>query len=271
MPDGGFDLRNLIQARFAGPDPLVEALNASLLRGAITRYNSEFGPRYFGRPPSEPIPTEPRRLTEFRTRIGPLIEYGLGVTIDAMLEEDYHEDLRLSFVPATRFPDFYVRNAVGEILLRIDAKALHDESAEYSARFDLTVDEIQPLDDLLLYIAWAWDEIAPAGYPLVYPKILEGLVVPAIDIAEERDRHLAERGGRLDEAGRPVVPPRWNIDTNFGKINRIVHPRRRDAPDLTQHVRAFLAFARRHADAVRRAGEGTAAEAEPTEDEAARG
>lgn len=188
MPNDGFDVRNLIQTRFAGLDPLVDVLNASLLVGAITRYNSEFGPRYFGRPPREPIPTEPQRLTEFRTRIGALIEYGLGVTIDAMLQEEYREHLRLSFVPANRFPDFYVRDAAGEILLRVDAKALHDKSAEYSARFDLATGEIQPLDDLLLYIAWAWDEITPAGHPLVYPKILDGLVVPAIGIAQERDR-----------------------------------------------------------------------------------
>jgi hypothetical protein len=270
VPDG-FDLRNLIQARFAGLDPLLDALNASLLQGAITRYNSEFGPRYFGRPPSELIPTEPRRLTEFRTRIGPLLEYGLGVTIDAMLKEDYNEELRLSFVPATQFPDFYVRDAAGQILLRVDMKALHDESAEYSSRFDLATADVQPFDDLLLYVAWAWDEIAPAGHRLVYPRVLEGLFVPAIDIAEERDRNLLERGGRFDATGRAVVPPQWNLDTNFGKIDRIVHPQRREADDLSRHVRAFLAFAQRQADAVRRAAEGEATEPTPTEDEAARG
>jgi hypothetical protein len=37
MSETEFELRNLIQTRFAGLDTLVDALNASLLEGAITR------------------------------------------------------------------------------------------------------------------------------------------------------------------------------------------------------------------------------------------
>jgi hypothetical protein len=243
-------LPNLIANRSpAGMRALVDALN-TYCGAAIVRFNSEFGPRYFGRPPDEPIPTEPGRLTEFRTRLGSLIEYGLGVTIDAMLQSDYGEQLRLSFVPANQYPDFYVRGPAGEVLLRIDAKSLHDESAEYSARFDLPVVEIHPADDFILYVAWSWTTVDFSGFPLVYPRVLEGLLVPAIDIAQERDIHLSLRGGYFDAANRPRVSPSGLADTNFGKINRIVHTSRRGASDLSPYVQDFLEFTKRHADAV---------------------
>lgn len=266
MSTNGPDLLPLIQNRSAGLDPLISALSDSLLPAAIIRYNSEFGPRYFGRPPSEPIPTASRQLTEFRTRIGQLIEYALAVTIDSMLQHDYGDKLRLTFVPAAQFPDFYVRDAAGDILLRIDSKALHNESDEYSARFDLPICEIQPVDDLLLYVAWKWTDVAVRHHRLVYPQILEVLAVPAIEIAKERDLRLTRTGGTFDNLGRPVVLPKGKVDSNFGKVDRIVHQSRVSASDLPKHVRRFLEFTKRHAQEVQRDRE-----AEPTDGEASSG
>lgn len=259
-------LMDLIANRRADPQAVIDELNRSYVPSARTRYNSEFGPRYFGRPPVEPVPTDPRRLTDFRSRLGALIEYGLGVTLDALFQEDFGPGLRWSFVVANQYPDFYVRDLPGGILLRIDCKLLHDESDEYSARFALPVADIAPEEDLLLYGAWQWRTMSWGGHPLVYPHVLELLVVPAIDVAEERDRHLAIRGGRIESDGRAIVPPNWAPDTNYGKINRIVHRDRREAPDLSPNVRAFLDFTRRHSEAVRRAA-GEEAVGTPTADE----
>jgi hypothetical protein len=61
-------------------------------------------------------------------------------------------------------------------------------------------------------------------FDMVYPHVLEGLVA-----------RVAASGNR---------------DTNYGKINRIVHPTRREAADLTDNIKAFLAFAERHSQAV---------------------
>lgn len=259
------DLRDLI-AGSADLQAVVNSVNQTLLPAVLTRYNSEFGPRYFGRPPEESVPTEPRLLTTFRTRLGTLLEYGLGVTLDAMLREDYGPALRLAFVVTHQYPDFYLRGDGAEILLRIDFKLLHDESDEYSARFTLLQDEIDPTQDLILYGAWQWRSIV-RRVPIVYPHVLEVLVVPAIEIARERDLRLKLTGGRFED-DRPVVPPQFNVDTNFGKINRIVHPSRRDAHDLTTNIRAFLDFTQRHAEAVRRAS-GETEDTQPTEDETA--
>lgn len=267
----GPDLLQAIDRRYVDREAVVDALNSDWLPPVVTRYNSEFGVRYFGRPPEEPIPVEKRLLTTFRTRLGSLLEYGLGVTLDSMLEDEYGSDLRLSFVVAHEYPDFFMRGADAGVLLRIDCKLLHDESAEYSARFELPRSEIDPDSDFLLYGAWQWRATRYNDLVVVYPHVLELLFVPADDIAAERDHRLEHQGGRLDEDGIP-----WLLggarDTNYGKINRIVDGSRRHARDLPPSVAEFLAFTARHAAAVERAAKEApagdpAAIAEPTPDE----
>ena len=252
-------LRSLDQLR-----SVVEYLNRSLLPAIITRYNSEFGPRYLGRLPNESIPTETRRLSEFRTRLGVLIEYGLGITIDEFLYDD-KEEVYLSFVVNNQYPDFYVRDQNGNILLRIDFKSLHDESAEKSARFELPMAQVRTDDDLIAYVAWQWRRMKLSGYDVIYPHLLEGLFVPAIEIASERDRRHTSRGGTFTIDGKPLLV-NGNPETNFGKIDRIVDTSRLTSPDLSSTIREFLTFIARHAQAVALAAAETV-EATPTEDE----
>lgn len=252
MPDP--DLRPLLARRGEQLQPLVDALNAAVLGPAITRYNSEFGRRYLGRAPSDPIPTAPRLLTTFRTRVGVLIEYGLGVTMDAILDADYRDDLRLSLEVINQYPDYHLRDRSAASLVRIDSKVLHTESDEFSARFDLPTGALLQTD-LLMYVAWEWRTVSPPGGQIVYPHILEGLMVPAVDLAQERDERTLLVGGYFDADGIPraaprrsgIPPERWEVDTNFGKINRMIHTTRRDSPELGPNVRAFLEFTRRHA------------------------
>jgi hypothetical protein len=271
MNTDGFDLRNLIQARHTvGLQPFVNAVNKSYLPAAIQRYNSEYSIRYFGRPVAEPIPSQQSALSSFRSRLGGLIEYGLGVTLDQFLQEEYRDELRLSFAVASEYPDFYIRDRTGARLLRVDCKVLHDESDEYSARFTHPVSEIQANEDILLYAAWKWTEHTSAGVTLVYPEVLDGLIVPAIDIGEERDRRTELAGGYVGKDDVPYVPRRagtgYSLDTNYGKIDRIVHGSRRDAESLSPNIAAFLEFTDRHADAVFLAGS-KPVEISPTPDE----
>lgn len=230
------------------------------------RYNTDYSPRYFGRPPAEPIPTQPRQLTEFRGRLGSLIEYGLGVTLDYMLKREFGPELRLSFVVNHRYPDYYFRRISGDILLRLDCKLLHDESAEKSARFEEPTRSIDSSSDMLVYAAWQWRRIMWAGrYELEYPHVLEALVVPALDMATERDIRLIKTGGTIDADGRPHTAGGGN-DTNYGKVDRIIHSSRRAAGDLTPNIRRFLEFTQTHAAAMARAAQ-PEAEATPTPDE----
>lgn len=263
-------LTNRVRLRFTnGLQDVADALNANIMRGAIKRYNSEFGPHYLGRLDSEPLPQDARQLSSFRARLGHLIEYALSVTIDRILRED-EEEIYLTFVVNNQYPDFYLRMGNGDIALRVDCKTLHDESAEYSARFDLPTKQINPSNDLILYVAWQWQKTALAGHNVTYPHILDGLFIPAIEIGRERDNNLRIRGGAIMPSGEPILQT-GNKDSNFGKIHRIVHETRIGAADLTPSIQAFLAFIEKYHDAVaraRRAASGRATPS-PTSDEIA--
>jgi hypothetical protein len=240
-----YDLRPLVANRRARFGALVTALNLELVPSAVHRYNSEWGPRYLGRLPTETIPTETRRLTAFRGRLGLLIEYGLAVTMDDLLCADYGDEYRMSAEIVNKFPDFYLRRTNGEPQLRIDFKVLHDESAEYSARMTEPTTSLRADDDVLLYAAWRWSRTRLHGTELVFPEVAEAMAVSAIAIAQERDRNLVRRGGHVDADGNPKLGS-GEPDTNYGKINRIVGQSRRDAPDLDSGVRAFITFVARN-------------------------
>jgi len=238
------DLRPLLADRATRPQSLVDALNAELVPGAVERYNSEFGPRHFGRLLAEEIPIEKTRLSAFRGRLGLLIEYALAVTIDKMLEEDYGDEFRLSAEVVNKYPDFYLRDSPGAQLLRVDFKVLHDESDEYSARLTTPVAELTAGDDLVLYSAWRWGRSRLFGTELRYSEIPGALVVSALAIATERDERLRILGGTVAADGTPMLAG-GNKDTNYGKINRIVHPSRRGVR-LDPSVEAFLEFVGRY-------------------------
>jgi hypothetical protein len=179
-----YDLRPLVANRRARFGALVTALNLELVPSAVHRYNSEWGPRYLGRLPTETIPTETRRLTAFRGRLGLLIEYGLAVTMDDLLCADYGDEYRMSAEIVNKFPDFYLRRTNGEPQLRIDFKVLHDESAEYSARMTEPTTSLRADDDVLLYAAWRWSRTRLHGTELVFPEVAEAMAVSAIAIAK---------------------------------------------------------------------------------------
>lgn len=240
-----YDLLPLLAARATTPQALVDALNAELIRGAVTRYNSEWGPRRLGRLTTEAIPTATRSLTAFRGRLGLLIEHALAVLMDEALREDYGDELRMSAEVVNQYPDFYLRTGEGAPLLRIDFKVLHDESAEYSARITEPAASLSVSDDLLLYAAWRWDTTSLLGTQIRFPQVMEAIAIPALAMALERDRNLMIRGGRLEPDGTPIANS-GNKDTNYGKINRVVHATRRTALDLDPNVRAFLTFVERN-------------------------
>jgi hypothetical protein len=219
-------------------------------QSAVRRYNSETGPRILGRVTTEKLPTAKRDLSSFRSRLGALIEYAVGSLLDEMFVQDFGNDLSLAFVHANQYPDYYIRNADGEPLLSIDAKGLHEESEEFSARLTVPVAQLTKRD-FVLYFAWQWDTTKVGSSSRIYPRVYDDLVlVSASEIAQERDRrHMMGVGNSFGPAGEPLLGS-GNIDTNFGKINRIVHPSRRDAPDLAPDVRRFLEFTQRQAAVV---------------------
>lgn len=246
-----YQLLNLMATRSGGLQAVVDAIE-DYLKAARVRYNSEMGPRALGRLETELLPDARRQLSSYRARFGALIEFLLGMIIDTMLKDDYQERLRLSFVVTHQYPDFYLRDVEGKVQLRIECKTLHVKSEEYSARFRTPISDISA-DDILMYVSWDWRPTKIGGRSLLFPEVLQVLCIPAMEVAQERDLHLEQRGGRIGEDGKPYVPKRspatgWSVDSNFGKINRIVHRSRR-VDELTPNLQRFVGFARRYSAA----------------------
>jgi hypothetical protein len=230
-------LQNAIQTRAVGQDTLPDELNA-VVPALISRFNSEVSPRLLSRLPTEELPTSPRAASSFRARVSLLVEYSLIEMLADFLNDDA-TGVHATFNTTNQFADFFVRDDDWEIELRIDIKTLHDLSAEASARFDLPISMIREKDDYLLYAAWQWRDVDYRGVTVTIPAILDAVFIPAREIALERDLRQILSGGSFDATGMPLAASGLG-DTNFGKINRIVHAPRRNASDLSPRVRKLL-------------------------------
>jgi hypothetical protein len=149
---------------------------------------------------------------------------------------------------AHEYPDFYLRDSPLKQVLRMEMKAVDADSDEQAARFDVLTREIDPARDLVLFVAWEWVETRrKEGSYGEHPNIFAHLVLPAIEIARERDRRLIETGGRVTDEGI-LVPskkkPGQHVPDpgNYGKLLRIVHASRRGSEDLSDGIRRFVQF-----------------------------
>lgn len=230
-------LQNAIQTRALGEDTLPGELNA-IVPALISRFNSEVSPRLLSRRPTEELPVSPRAASSFRTRVSLLVEYSLVEMLADFFDDDA-AGVHATFNTTNQFADFFIRDDTWEVELRIDIKTLHDLSAEASARFDLPTSMIREMDDYLLYVAWQWRDVDYRGVAVTIPAVLDAVFIPAREIARERDLRQTLSGGSFDSMGRPLAASGL-LDTNFGKINRIVHGPRRSAPDLSPRVHKLL-------------------------------
>lgn len=229
-----------MQARSQGEeDVVVEAFN-SLVPAVQARYNSTVGPTLLSRLPSEALPNDARSASAFRSRVSLLVEYSVIRMLADFLEEDTGGRLHGTFNTLNEFADMFIRNDNWEIELRIDIKTLHDLSIEASARFDSLQNEIRPDDDYLFFIAWKWQRTIHLGIDLVMPAMIGGLFIPAIEVAQERDQRQLLAGASFHPTTGVPLAKGGKPDTNFGKMNRIVHPSRRYAPDLAPRIDLLL-------------------------------
>ncbi len=209
---------------YSNCDDVVIQLNEDLLDPLIIRYNSDYATGLLYHLPSEEdSETKPEA---FRGRIGLLVEYALVSILHEMVEEDTKRRCSVTFNTANMFADFFIRNNM-EPVLRIDVKAFHRDSDEASARFDAKMADIDPGRDYLLVVRWEWGDSSSLGHgePIRYPKIHDATFVSCLRLAEERDLRQREVSGGFDIDGEPLTK-NSHMDTNFGKMNRIVSPSR---------------------------------------------
>lgn len=217
-------------------DTITIQLNEYLLDPLLTRYNSDYATdTFYHLPDEEDAEDKPEKI---RGRIGLLIEYALISILHEMVEEDTNRRCAVTFNTANMFADFFIRSNA-EPVLRVDIKAFHKESDEASARFDTRAADIDQNRDYLLIVRWEWDDTVSLmhGKRIRYPKIQDALFVSCQRLAEERDLRQRETAGGFDHEGRPLSKS-GTLDTNFGKLNRIVSPSRsRDLSALDPYVR----------------------------------
>jgi hypothetical protein len=264
------DLQNIVQTRSLGVNALPDALNA-LVPAIVARYNSAVGPLLLSRLPTEELPTDKRSASSFRSRVSLLVEYSIIEMFAEFLAQDA-PGLNVSFNTLNEFADFFVRDDMWNVQLRIDIKTLHDLSDEASARYTSLREEIRDDDDYLLFLAWQWKTINHAGIEVIFPAVISGLFIPGIEVAKERDLRQILSGGSFElDTGIPLAAS-GNKDTNFGKMNRIVHNSRLDASILTPRIQQLLnlmevqAVARTEVPAALLAVEVLADQADPTVD-----
>ena len=225
--------------------PAVLPLLQILLDASVPLFNSIQGPRYLIRLATEVVPTHPRYISAVRARMGGLIELSLAAIWNDFLNRKGDKNWRVSINYVTEYPNLYLRDWSGNIYLRIETKALHDEADEGAARFDTVTPLIDPSLDVLIVIGWKWKHDQVGSNNVAYPVIFAAGAYSAIEIAKERDTRFRLLGGKFRSGGIPYVPSKKDSKKlvedpgNYGKLNRIVHSSRK-LNQLSSEVTNFV-------------------------------
>ena len=244
------ELAARIQSGEASIDEVADFVS-ELMPDAVNQVNLTFSPRQLIKQDrqAEPLPTDKRQLSSYRTRLGTMLEYALSTYLDAAIEKVFGSNLRLTFAVAHEYPDFYVRNAALTRRVRIEMKAVDADSDEQAARFSILSSLIQGEKDVVLLVGWEWHEGQLSdGTAYEHPEIFSYVVVPSADLASERDQSVVLLGGQV-EADRIMVPKKGGRGQltedkgNAGKVLRLVHQSRKAEPfDLSAHIQRYLQF-----------------------------
>ena len=215
----------------------ADRLNNQLLKPLVRRYNHEYAPEFLARLVTEEFTTaDTKGVSAIRARIGLLVEYAFVDILHEMIEEDSFGASHVTFNTTNQFADFFVRDADWNIALKIDVKAFEGESAEKSPRFDIPIGQVDRERDFVLIARWGWSEIERSGKRMVIPGIEDSVIVSGYELALERDLRQKLINGSFDADGLPLAAS-GNADTNFGKLNRIIHASRLGSNDLDPYVK----------------------------------
>jgi len=228
------DLLELFRNLAGNRNTILEYFNTEILPDAINSVNSQFAFRRLAKlgRADEPLPTDPKQLSSYRTRLGTMLEYSIGSELDRIIREKYDDKISLTHAVAHEYPDFYIRGPSLAKTLRIEMKAVDCESDEQAARFDAPTSAIDSNADFVLFVGWEWKkETSGKNLQWEHPHIFAYVFVPAIELAKERDVRLYQIGGRIED-DKVLVPstkdPGKYVEDpgNYGKIWRIIHSTR---------------------------------------------
>jgi hypothetical protein len=176
-----------------------------------------------------------------------MLEYALCTQIDSIFKAEFGDGAALTFAVAHKYPDFYLRKKSLQPVLRIEMKSVDAESDEQAAKFETATNLIKEDTDFILFAAWEWKEEDAGNKKFEHPHIFAHAFVSASEIADERDRRLRSKGGRI-RSGKVYVPSTKHKGKlgpdprNYGKLWRIVTKDRWEAADLSTGARRFVQF-----------------------------
>jgi hypothetical protein len=231
-------------------EEITEFFRNEIIPRAIKEINYSFSPKRLSKQSREiePLPTDQRQLSSYRTRLGTMLEYGLSTEMEIILSGIFGEEFFLTFAVAHEFPDFYLRDKNRKPILKIEMKAVDADSDEQAARFDVLVEHLDKHRDFILFIGWKWEKQTTNEVVWESPQIFTFAFVSAHDLGVIRDIRLIATGGKI-ENGEIFVPSTKTPGTytkdpgNYGKLWRIIQRKQRSESDeLVPHALDFLRF-----------------------------
>ncbi|MCK9424549.1 MAG: hypothetical protein M0Q21_00765 [Ignavibacteriaceae bacterium] len=231
-------------------EDITDFFRCEIIPKAIEQINASFAPQRLSKQSREiePLPTDQRQLSSYRTRLGTMLEYGLSTEMETILKNTFGKEIFLTFAVAHEFPDFYLRDKNRIPLLKIEMKAVDADSDEQAARFDVLIEHLDQHRDFILFIGWKWETQITDGISWESPQIFTFAFVSAYDLGVVRDARLIATGGKI-ENGEVLVPSTKNPGTftkdpgNYGKLWRIIQRKQRtESSELSFHALDFLRF-----------------------------
>lgn len=244
------EVKNWLENPSNFKEKITTLFSQTLIPIAVKRLNTQFSPKRLSKQSRivEPLPTDQRQLSSYRTRLGTMLEYGLSTEIERLMQEYFGDSFFLTFAVAHEFPDFYLRNANRKPILKIEMKAVDADSDEQAARFDVLTSELNEFRDFILFIGWKWVEKDTEDFKWEFLEIFSFAFVSAYEIGKVRDTRLYATGGKIENE-EVLVPSTKNSGTftkdpgNFGKLWRIFQKKeRKNADNLSKDAQDFLRF-----------------------------
>lgn len=186
--------KDLLLGNLSGSTNPHDTLVSDFIGPSMDRMNrGELGFR-IGKYPDEQLPTNQQNLSDFRVRLGTLLEYELSRSMQWNIEDQSIDDVYASCVVANRFPDLQVRGQDGTLGLRFEVKSIQTIAEEAAANFDTLVKDIRKGKDYIVLMVWNWSPI-PENKDVQQPYISDYYLFDAYNIALLRDAYWLNTPG----------------------------------------------------------------------------
>ena len=200
--------KGLLDGTVTDPAQILPRMRDTVIPQVVRRMNMHL-PVEVALFPNDELPTNQRNLTDYRTRIGTLLEYTFARSVNELLPNHLkQEGLRLTNVVANKFPDLAFRSLNGQIGIRFEMKAIQTVAEEKAANFDTLVKDIRKGTDFIAVLLWEWKPDVNGNCH--YPHVEACYVLDAYELAQIRDNNW------LNTPPSGLISARQGFDVRYG-------------------------------------------------------